>query len=338
LTTSNNNVKGTFYYGNYMTMYHLGQVEQDFIDLFTKKKNAHIGKYIYMHRPEIYDQIADRASYYPYRVERSIIANCAESMVSNIKSVSNVIEIGPGSESPIMAKSVPMIAAMQKIFDIKKYTAIDLSKEYASNACDIISQKFDNLTADAIIADFNIKNELTKINVCATNNIVMSFGGTLISAGTEDDVENGLENISNILASGEYFIFGVDLTNDENALAAAYDTNLSYELLLNAMYGIKDAINDSHFDARAFDFVFEWDKSCMTVKFSLRANKSQKICINNHDILINKDDEFHMLNSRKTSASQVESRLQKFGMTIEDSFELKEYLNSKFAILKIRKI
>lgn len=315
-----------------------GQVGQDFIDLFTKQKNAHIGKYIYMHRPEIYDQIADSVSYYPYRVERSIIANCAKSIVSNIKSISNVIEIGPGSESPIMAKSVPMIAAMQNTFDIKKYTAIDLNEEYAFNACGIICKKFDKLTADAVIADFNIKNELTRINICTANNIVLSFGGTLICAGTEEDVENGLENISNILASGEYFIFGVDLTNDENALAAAYDTNLSYELLLNAMYGIKYAINDLDFDARAFDFVYKWDKSCTTVKFSLRANKSQKICINNHDIVIKKDDEFHMLNSRKTSESEVESRLQKFDMTIEDSFMLKEDSNSKFAILKIRKI
>jgi uncharacterized SAM-dependent methyltransferase len=324
-----------------MSMYHLEQVkqvEQDFIDLFTKKKSAHIGKYIYMHRPEIYDQIADRASYYPYRVEASIIANYASDIVSNIKSVSNVIEIGPGSESPIIAKSVPMIVAMKSVFDIKNYTAIDLNKEYASSACDIIREKFDNLTTDTVIADFNIKNDLAKVNICASNNIIMSFGGTLICSGTEEDVENGLENISNILASGEYFIFGVDLTNNENTLAAAYDTNLSYELLLNAMYGIKYAVNDLDFDARAFDLVFKWDKSCATIKLSLRANKSQKICINNHDISINKDDEFHMLNSRKTFASEVELRLRKFGMTIEDSFELKENLNSKFAILKIRKI
>ena len=48
-------------------------IEQDYIDLFSYVKKGHIGKYMYMYRPHIYEDAIKQEAYYPFRMERDLL-------------------------------------------------------------------------------------------------------------------------------------------------------------------------------------------------------------------------------------------------------------------------
>ena len=314
---------------------------QDFIDLFTGKQSAHLGKYVHMHRPEVYDQVVNQDTYYPFRLECNLINNHAYEIVCDLSHVSQVIELGPGSDSPVKAKSVPMVRALTGHLPIEIYSGVDINREYAAGACKIISDKFPNLKARIAHLDFTINSELAKLKAEASqkyNNIIICFGGTIFCAGKGNDVDIIIGNISSLLKSGEYFIFGADISDNEDALKNAYFNELSYQLMLNAMFGLKSTVGDNNFDATAFDPVFKWNKDTTTVELFLKANRDQEVIINSHSYQIMKDILFNILNSRKTSICEIKRRLAAHGMEIIDVYETKDNFGNKFALLKTKKI
>lgn len=318
----------------------LGSLEQDFIDLFTGRKKAHLSKYVHMHRPEIYDEMVNKSTYYPYRLESKIIKNHANDIARNLPRVSHVIEIGPGSVSPVMAKSVPMIAALENRFSVECYSAVDLNVGYASGACEIIKQSFGGMKTLAINLDF-ILDDLIKIKAIHSvknSRLIMSFGCTIFSNNNDRDTDKTIKNISELLEIGEYFIVGADISDSEQALAVAYYNDLSYHLMLNAMFGMKYEVGDDNFDATAFKPVFEWDNRSTTVKLFLKATRSQKATINNQKFDINKNAKYNIINSRKTTINEVDSRLMRYGIIITDIFIDKDDVGNKFALLKTKKI
>ena len=313
---------------------------QDFIDLFSGRQSAHLSKYVHLYRPEIFDQLVNTDTYYPYTLECKLIKNHAHELASNLPQVSHIIELGPGPLSPVKAKSVPMIAALESCHRVEFYSAVDFNAEYAESAREIVSKKFNNIIARAAVLDFSNKKEISNINLSEKHrNLIICLGGTIFCAGNEEDIDKVVENISNLLKPGEHFIFGADISDSEQALRPAYFTDLSYQLMLNAMHGLKQALGDSNsnFDPTAFEPVFRWNERSTTVELLLRATRSQNIIIDNTDCCIVKDVLYNILNSRKTSVNEIKLRLSKYKLEILNIYETKDIFGNKFALLKTKK-
>ena len=87
-------------------------MEQDYIDLFTEKRKGHMAKYVYMYRPYIYEDILNQETYYPFRRERDLLKNASEEICKNLLDVDEVLELGPGSKTAILSKTVPFLRGL----------------------------------------------------------------------------------------------------------------------------------------------------------------------------------------------------------------------------------
>jgi uncharacterized SAM-dependent methyltransferase len=314
-------------------------LEQDYIDLFTGRRKAHLSQYVHAYRPDIYDKVVNSDSFYIYKLERQIIQKFAGQIISELDHISHVVELGPGSSSPVLAKTIPILSALQKTASIRKYTALDITEEYAIEACEIVKRNWASLETDVIISDFvsDLGSPATQDRAADPARAIFCFGGTIFCNSLDSDVDKVLGNISHWLKDGDYFIFGVDISSNKGSLYVTYCNKLVHELLLNVMYNLKQRLRLDDFDPAAFDLIFEWDAESRSVVLYLCATKAQQIRINDQEIIINKDDKYNVINSRKFLVENVRKMLEKYGMQIAESFVLDDELGNEFAILKARK-
>jgi len=309
------------------------RLEQDFIDLFDGKRSAHLSKYVHLYRPEIYDDIVNDSRYYIYKLECEIIKKFADKIMLGVNNIFHVVELGPGSHSPVSSKTLPVLEALRENNIIKQYTAVDITKEYAYDACQTVKNKFEDIKSNAIVTNFVSDIGVEKI----TDKIIFSFGGTIFCNNNILEINQTINNISNLLKTGEYFIIGVDITDDEQSLSVTYHNQIVHELLLNVMYNLKQELNLENFDASAFDLVFEWQKESKDVVLYLQAQKTQQIILKDREININQGNKYNIINSRKSSLEIAKSVLEKYNIKIQETFILTDEFGNKFALLKTQK-
>lgn len=315
-------------------------IEEDFADLFAFKKHFHLNKYVHMHRPEIFEELVKCKSYYPFRLECKIIKDWSQDIAADLMHVTHFIEMGPGSETPVLNKSVPLIDALRK-GNLKEYCAVDINVEYAKNACDLVKTKHNDLQTRSSHLDFYVKKQLLELKDHFKQNdskLIACFGGTVFSAGDDKDSALLIENFVNLLDRNEHLILSADISDVEESLTMAYNTDLAYQLMLNAMFGIKNHVNDENFDPTAFELIFQWNKQTTTAETFLKATKAQSITIKGAQYSIDNGAIYSMLNSRKTSIRKIESLLDTCSVKIVDIFQTIDDFGNKFALLKAQKI
>jgi uncharacterized SAM-dependent methyltransferase len=313
---------------------------QDFMDLFSGVKRAHLAKYVHLYRPDIYDAIVNSETYYIPKLEELIIEKYSGELAKNLSYLSNLVEIGPGSFSPVVAKTVPVISALKKVSDIEYYSAIDINHEYSDGACQIVGERFKWIKTRSIVYDFLANIEEVKLqfsNLNSANKAIICLGGTIFCNNSDEDLDNYLTNISSVLCSDEYFILGVDTSSNKYSLDKAYNTENTRQLLLNAMYGMKAILNLYDFDASAFDLVFEYNEETTTVELYLCATKNQSIKIKDQEFIIEKNNKYNIINSKKVSINYIDDYLKRFDLNMVNYFAVDDKYGNQCAILKIRK-
>ncbi|MGN6671555.1 MAG: L-histidine N(alpha)-methyltransferase, partial [Candidatus Nucleicultricaceae bacterium] len=135
----------------------------DYIDLFLKKRSGHMAQYVHMYRPEIYEEIIKQDFYYPFKMECDLITTCMGQLREKLQNISEVLELGPGSLTPIVSKTVPFLKALRVQSPISVYKAIDATREYAEQASHIIQEHFPDMTTEASTLNFLAPNAFKKI-------------------------------------------------------------------------------------------------------------------------------------------------------------------------------
>ncbi|MCE3230610.1 MAG: hypothetical protein K0R52_538 [Alphaproteobacteria bacterium] len=314
--------------------------EQDYIDLFSYAKKGHMAKYVHMHRPYIYENLIQQDSYYPFKMECELLAEKADQISKSLKGVTQALEIGPGSYSPIMLKTVPLLRALtcQPSFSI--YKALDSNLEYAAQACRIVQEQFPTINTRAIEIDFLAENGLRKIKDGWHINgkkLLFYFGQTIFGNNNDENISRFLNKIGMMLRDDEYLLFGIDTNKNESTLEAAYNTSLTYEILLNIMYHLKNKFNLKGFNPRAFDFIYRWNAPQSIAEFYLVSLSDQILNIRDQKIIINKNQEFNILNSKKFDVEQIKTFLNLEKLTIKEIITPNDQQKNKISIVIAQK-
>jgi len=295
-------------------------MEQDYIDLFLHKRKAHMAKYVYMYRPQIYEEILKQDAYYPFKMESDLLIQFSEKICKNLPDIRQVLELGPGSQSPIKLKTVPFLTALKTQTRSLTYKAIDSTLEYAEQACHIVKDHFKSIPTQALEIDFLSLNAFQKIqNAIQPNDkkLMMAFGQPIFANNNDHDMGILLDNIARFLNKGDYLLFGIDTNKNETLLEKAYNTKLGYELLLNVMYFLKTKLDLKNFHPEAFDLIYKWDSQNRAVGLFLKATTQQIIKIQSQELIINKGQEYNLLNSRKPPIETIEKLLTQKNLIIQ---------------------
>lgn len=315
-------------------------LEQDFIDLFSHAKKGHMGKYIYMYRPGIYDTAIRQDKYYPFKMERDLLCQKGDQICKSIQEVTQAIEVGPGSTTPMKLKTIPFLRALERQSSFGTYIGMDSNLEYAQEACELINVEFKSIKTEAIEIDFLTKQGFEKIKCNWTaegRKLIFAFGQSIFANNTYEDVPKVLNNIADFLKDGDYLLFGADTNRDEPMLEAAYNSKIVHELLLNTMFHLKDELNPKGFNPELFDSVYKWNPKEATVEHYLKSTHTQTLEIGDQAITIRNNQEFNILNSRKMDIKTIETFLNKENIIIKEVVTLDNCPNKIFSIILAQK-
>jgi uncharacterized SAM-dependent methyltransferase len=314
--------------------------EQDYIDLFLKKRSGHMAQYVHMYRPHIYEELIKQDFYYPFKMERDLITACADKLGATLQGITEVLELGPGSRTPIVSKTVPFLKILRIQSPISAYKAIDATREYAEQACHIVQEHFHDIQTEALEINFLSPNAFKKINEGSNTKgrkLIVGFGQPFFANNNDKDIVGILENISSLMGREDYLLFGADMSDNESRINSAYNTKFGHELLLNVMYYLKKSLGLEVFDPRAFDSIHKWNASKRYVELSLKAKKQQSFKISDHEIIIEKDDYFNLFNSKKPSLELIKNYLQEANMIIKDVIFPSNASRNKFRFILVQR-
>lgn len=315
-------------------------MEQDYIDLFTEKRKGHMAKYVYMYRPYIYEDILNQETYYPFRRERDLLKNASEEICKNLLDVDEVLELGPGSKTAILSKTVPFLRGLRDQIGLCTYKAIDSTLEYAQQACQIINEQFDDIKTEALGIDFISRNAFHKIETTGlsySTKLMIAFGQPLFANNNDCDIEVLLKNIRGFLKKNDSLLFGIDTNQNEKLLEEAYHNNLVHEFLLNSMHYLKTTLNLKDFHSEAFDLIYRWNREERAVELSLKSTVQHTLTIRECEIVIEKGQEFNIMNSRKPPLETIEKFLSKEHLTIKNVISSDGDKDNKFSIVIVGK-
>lgn len=299
-----------------------------------------MGQYVYMYRPHIYEDLIKQDVYYPFKMESDLLIQRSFDLCKNFKDVKHVLEVGPGSEAPIMAKTIPFLRALKSHVDSFIYTAVDATREYAEQASNLVNHHLKGIQTQALEINFLTSNafeDIKKDNHPDDKKLMICFGQPIFANNTDSDIKKLLKNIAQFLHEGDYILFGVDTNHDEALLESAYNTKLGGELLLNAMYYLKHSLQLEDFNPEFFDFVYRWNNQEKKVELSLKATTNQAIKISGKEIIIGEGQEFDLINSRKLPIKTIKEFLMKENIIIKNEITPISVNDSTFSMIIAQK-
>ena len=221
-----------------------------------------------------------------------------------IKDYSIFYEIGPGPKYAISKKTIPFLSHSNKL---EKYYAIDCHKEYADIAANTVSSYFKDIQTDGLCFD------ITKdYNLSIEPKSCVFMTGTCLSNFTHEENINILNNIRNLLCPSSVFILSFDTTQDKEIIYNGYNNNSLYQFYLNIFRVLGENILSKNYNPESFSHLCKVveNSNYTEMQGRLIANKSQSFNLGDYTISIKKDNQYHLVNSRKFKNEYLQTLLR----------------------------
>ena len=288
---------------------------KDYIKFFTNKEKIDMLGYAYKASSSDYDIMLDHCeAYYPFRDESKIINESQNYLKSILADVLDIIEIGPGSDSALTNKTLPILDSAA---NLKTYHALDISDNYLEKIKEIILSKRPNLNFNSILADLTSPDPIN-LNT-NSKKCVISLGITLFNFEFEERSKI-IKKLYDMLDDGDILITTADLNNDEISLLKAYDNREVHNFIKSILIYFKDIFPEFADHIDSFKVKVTWDNQKRDLDFYIVSTKDITLNIPGYGILnIYKDQEFWAAKSHKPTFENVTKSLEQ----------------NKFAIAKI---
>jgi uncharacterized SAM-dependent methyltransferase len=309
------------------------KIENDFLDLLTHTKEAHVSKYMYHSKEDYFGKlISENSGYYILREEKELINNFLD--IAHFFNGINckVIEFGPGDAEAIISKTIPIL---QQIPHLSSYHAIDIRKAYATGASLTILKTFPLTIVSHRVGDFFKKLDTHKAH------LILFLGGTIHNF-TPQELDSLFESFNRHLNKGGYVLITVDTNHDPKTLQRAYDHPYSHALALSCMPYFKKMLSLSSFDDEAFQCIYEWHPETSEVKLFLQSLKPQSFHVGNQLVNVKMNEKFHVFSSRKFKDNDIMELASNHHFEIKTFFclhpaRIKMYLLQKKKTDRLRK-
>ena len=169
----------------------------------------------------LFQQICDLEEYYPTRVERSILIEHAETILTPIADRHlNVVDLGAGDGH----KTGVLLEWLMKRGADVRYVPIDISEGAMKDAVQNLGYRFPKLPIRGIVGDyFDGLSWLSRQD--SRRNLVL-FLGSNIGNFEKPRARAFLRRLWNALNQDDYLLIGFDLKKDIDALLRAYNDHL----------------------------------------------------------------------------------------------------------------
>jgi L-histidine Nalpha-methyltransferase len=190
---------------------------EDVIQGLSKNQKTLPVKYFYDSRgSQLFEQICELPEYYPTRTEASILRQYAVA-IARITGDCELIELGSGSST----KTRLLLNAYQALKYACKYVPVDVSASILKESAIQLQVEYPTLHVQGLIGTY--EQALAQLMPASLPARMVFFLGSSMGNFTPPDCDIFLNQITDVLAPGDYFLIGIDLQKPQSILEAAYN-------------------------------------------------------------------------------------------------------------------
>jgi L-histidine N-alpha-methyltransferase len=164
---------------------------------------------------QLFEQITNLPEYYPTRMERSLLADIADELMSTVQP-QDLVELGSGSST----KTRLLLNAPTTPEYLELYIPFDVSASIVNEAAEDLLEYYPFLSIHGVVGDFG--QHLERIPEPQGRRLVLFLGSTIGNMHHEERV-TFLRSLHSIMGDDGSLLLGVDLVKDVNVLEAAYN-------------------------------------------------------------------------------------------------------------------
>jgi uncharacterized SAM-dependent methyltransferase len=175
----------------------ISKLEQDVRAFFLDNVNGNLWPYLYgtpqnaddpVRGGILYNEMLEQEKdYYLYKYEAELFQTKGSLLSSLIGSDATFIELGPGSETSLRLKTLPLLNTCQ---NLKGYVGIDISQDFLDKGLAVIRAELPNILIDGIQADFTQLKSLPEVD-----KPVIFFKGSTIANLRKDEASNFIRDL-----------------------------------------------------------------------------------------------------------------------------------------------
>lgn len=283
------------------------ELTQDVIDLFSRKRGGHISRYCYggFVRPDgstgsglWHSFVEGHEGYYPIRGESALMPAFLQGLDDDYDSV---VDFGIGDDKAIDGKMLPVLEKMKQL---KYFTAIDYSEEHLNTGVDYVRKKRPDLQAEGINGDFYDVHKiqgLKRIGFLLGPNISnqdMLIGGTL----PFDTIVERLKVLAQTVRvdDGGCLVVSFDRQAPLSEAFKAYEHPDWGRMIAGIMHdlgGILELEGDYKPSSWVYDPVL--DEENHVIQHAVRATEDQDFSVADQGVQIKSGETFPIVNSFK---------------------------------------
>lgn len=257
---------------------------------------------------ELFEKITLLPEYYLARTETAILRIFAAELSAFIGENAAIVEYGAGAaiktELLLSAANSPSL-----------YIAIDIAKDFLTDALRRLDTRFPQLRKIGVGADFTRDFPLPEEYPHLRR--VAFFPGSTLGNLPVGDAKSFLSRVRNHVGSDGAAIIGVDLVKPLDILLPAYDdeAGVTAAFNLNLLERINSELAGT-FDLSAFKHEARWNVAESAVEMHLVSGKDQVAEIAGEEIIFAEGESIHTESSRKYSPEQLEIIARASGWTV----------------------
>jgi len=270
-------------------------------------------KYFYDDRgSQLFERICELPEYYQTRTEHKLLQAVADDVVA-LTGADELVELGSGAAT----KTRVLLDAMARAQQLRFYVPFDVSEGIVRRVAQELVKEYEGLQIHGVVGDFLAHLEHIPDG---GKRLVVILGGTIGNLGP-DTGPAFLSSVFEEMASGDFFLLGVQLLTDIDRLETAYNDSegVTAEFNKNILHVLKSVIG-ADFNPETFEHVARFNDEERRIEMHLRSTQQQSIPIPklNLTLTLDKDEEILTEISAKFTRQQVEELLSHAGFVMTE--------------------
>ena len=234
----------------------------------------------------LFERICHLPEYYLTRTETAIFQVCAAA-IAHLTGPCGIIELGSGSST----KTRLLLDAYQQRYASQsgqhlQYCPIDVSPSILQLSAQKLLKDYPQLQVHGLVSTYDLA--LAQLPASILPNRLIAFIGSSLGNFTPAGCDRLLQQVSQALQPGEFFLLGIDLHKPTPILEAAYNDaqgitaafNLNMLQHLNHRFG-------GDFDLAQFAHVAFYNPVAQQIEMHLRSRQPQTVHLSAIDLTIN---------------------------------------------------
>ena len=254
----------------------------DVIKGLTQTPKSLPARYFYDDRgSQLFEQICELSEYYPTRTEAAILQKYATE-VASLTGACELVELGSGSST----KTRLLLDAYQSLGYSLQYIPIDVSAGILEESARRLLLDYPSLEVCGLVSTY--EQALQQLKPSSLPKRTIFFLGSSLGNFTQPQCDRFFSHIKMALATGDYFLLGIDLQKPVDVLEAAYNDAQGVTAAFNL--NMLEHLNwrfQGNFDLSLFKHQAFYNQSEAQIEMHLIAERSHCVRLDTLDLTVN---------------------------------------------------